>query len=187
MLRDVGAAGFGQRVRAALTGVGLRCDQVLVLELGERRVHRPWARPPQAAASLADLLDDLVAVERLLGKQRKRRGAHVAALRPAASPAVTARPRAERRTAVGAARERRAEFLRRHIPAVPAEYRSLGRLGGAGESHLETLAAVPMPVPQLVTVLVGIVFSAVIVHNNSLSCLVRSLSSNSLDSSTIYR
>jgi len=71
---------------------------------------------------------------------------------------------------VRADRERRAEFLRRHIPAVPAEYRSFRRLRGPGESHLESLAAVPVPVPELVTVLVDVVFSAVIVHHNSLSC-----------------
>jgi len=69
-----------------------------------------------------------------------------------------------------AERERRAEFLRRHVPAVPAEYRPFRRLRRPRESHLESLTAVPVPVIEHVTMLVDVVFSAVIIHHNSLSC-----------------
>src|SRR5690606_6725134 len=45
------------------------------------------ARLPRAAAALADLLDDLVAVHRLLGEEHQDGGSHVAATgTPAAAP-----------------------------------------------------------------------------------------------------
>ena len=62
----------------ARLGRGL-ADEVLVLELLERRVDGPGARPPDASGSLGELLDDLVAVHGLLGEQREDRGADVAA------------------------------------------------------------------------------------------------------------
>src|SRR5262249_37925965 len=46
-----------------------------------RRVNRAGAWPPDSPAALADLLDDLVAVHRLLGQQCQRCGANVTASR----------------------------------------------------------------------------------------------------------
>src|SRR5258708_4122783 len=99
MLGHVTAASLGERVRAPFPGGGLQHDQALVLQLRERRIHRPGARPPEAAAAIGDLLDDLVSVHRLLGEQRQRRGAYIAALCPATAPAVAACPRPEARRA----------------------------------------------------------------------------------------
>src|SRR5258708_20747145 len=96
MLSHVAAASLAERIGAPFPGGCLPHDQALVLKLRERRMHRPGAWPPEAAAPIADLLDDLVAVHRLLGEQRERAGAHKAPLRPATSPALAARPRAPR-------------------------------------------------------------------------------------------
>src|SRR5215813_3435306 len=95
MLGHVAAAGLGERVRPPLPSGGLQRDQALVLQLRERRIHRPRTWPPDAAAAIADLLDDLVPVHWFLGEQRERRGAHIAAPCPATAPAVSARPRSE--------------------------------------------------------------------------------------------
>src|ERR1035437_4983329 len=65
----------------------LGADQALVLELLQRRVDRPRARPPHAAAALLHLLHDLVAVARLLGEQQQRRRADVSAAVIAPAPA----------------------------------------------------------------------------------------------------
>src|SRR6266545_4100775 len=75
---DVGAARIGELERAPavpLDGV----DEAFVLELLQRRVHRPWAGPPHSPAALGDVLDDLVPVERLLGQQSQGGGADVTA------------------------------------------------------------------------------------------------------------
>src|SRR5215472_4082694 len=90
VLGHVRAAVLGEPVRSPSARGVLRSDQALVLELCQRRVYRPWAGLPEAAAALADLLDDLVAVHRLLGKQRERRCAHIAALGPAAAASPVA-------------------------------------------------------------------------------------------------
>src|SRR5262249_28747348 len=65
-------------------------DQALVLQLLEGGVDRPRAGLPDAATTLGDLLDQLVAVPRLLGEQRQRRGPDVAAPhpRPTVHPAL---------------------------------------------------------------------------------------------------
>src|SRR5258705_10592535 len=92
MLGHVAAASLRERIRAPFPGRCLQPDQALVLPPRERRIHRPGARPPEAAASIADLLDDLVPVHRLLGEQRERCGAHIPALCAATSPAIASRP-----------------------------------------------------------------------------------------------
>src|SRR5262249_56261647 len=75
----------------------LRLDQALVLQLLQRRVHRPGAGLPDAVAALRDLLDQLVAVPGLLGEQRQGGGPDVTAPDPRATaePAL-AGPWAER-------------------------------------------------------------------------------------------
>src|SRR5262249_13318992 len=65
------AALVSQRVALAPALWRLRLDQALVLQLLQRRVHRPGAGLPDAVAALRDLLDELVAVPRLLGEQRQ--------------------------------------------------------------------------------------------------------------------
>src|SRR5215510_11650245 len=95
MLVHGAAAGLGQGVRPPFPGGCLQHDQALVLQLRERRIHRPGAWPPDSAAAITDLLDDLVPVHWFLGEQRERRGAHIAAPCPATAPAVSARPRSE--------------------------------------------------------------------------------------------
>ena len=63
-------------------------DQALVLELLERGVDRAGARLPDALGAALDLLDQLVAVLRLLFEQEQERGADVAA--PGAGTASSA-------------------------------------------------------------------------------------------------
>src|SRR5262249_50581901 len=87
-LVDVGPAGIGEHVRATLVDL-LGADQALVLELGERWVDRPWARPPDAVRTSLDLSHDLVAVQRSLRQEQQRGRADVATAgpRPAWKPA----------------------------------------------------------------------------------------------------
>ena len=73
---------------AAPLVVGL--DQPLVLELLDGRVHRSGARAPGAVGAVGDLLDDLVAVDRLavlrgLADHVEDGGAHVAPAYPRAA------------------------------------------------------------------------------------------------------
>jgi hypothetical protein len=82
----------GQDVAPAAAVTGLGDDQALVLELLQRRVDRAGARPPDSPAPLADLLDDLVPVHRLLGQQGQRRRADVPALGPRPAHPRLARP-----------------------------------------------------------------------------------------------
>src|SRR5262245_38003418 len=77
------AAGVGQLVDALARLRGGLLDEVLVLELLEGRVDGAGARLPDAPRALGDLLDDLVAVHRLLAEQDDDGGADVAAARPA--------------------------------------------------------------------------------------------------------
>ena len=56
----------------------LLADELLVLELLQRRVDGAWARAPDAARPLGQLLDDLVAVHRLLREEHEDRCADVA-------------------------------------------------------------------------------------------------------------
>ena len=63
-------------------------DQALVLELLERGVDRAGARLPDALGAALDLLDQLVAVLRLLLEQQEQGGADVAA--PGAAAACAA-------------------------------------------------------------------------------------------------
>ena len=72
-------AGVGQREHAAASVSGLGADELLVLELLERRVDGARARAPDASAALSELAHDLVAVHGLLGQQRENRGADIAA------------------------------------------------------------------------------------------------------------
>src|SRR5215467_4614082 len=75
-------------ISAALRRLSL--DQALVLQLLEGGVDRPRAGLPDAATALGDLLDQLVAIPRLLGEQRQRRGSDVTAphARPTVHPAL---------------------------------------------------------------------------------------------------
>ena len=57
-------------------------DQALVLELRDRRVDRAGARAPGTVGALGDLLDHLVAVQRLVGEHREDRHPHVTAAYP---------------------------------------------------------------------------------------------------------
>ncbi len=63
VLGDVGRAGLGQLDGLATGGRVL--DEPLVLQLGDGRVDRAGARLPHAVGPLGDLLDHLVAVDRL--------------------------------------------------------------------------------------------------------------------------
>src|SRR4051812_1629959 len=65
VLLDVSGALLGEVDDAAAVGL-LHADQALVLQLGQGGVDRSRARAPGPAGALADLLDDLVAVSRLL-------------------------------------------------------------------------------------------------------------------------
>ncbi len=65
-------------------------DQALVLELLEGRVDRAGARLPDALGAALDLLDELVAVLRLLLEQQQQGGADVAAPGAGAASAATA-------------------------------------------------------------------------------------------------
>ena len=78
------AAGVGEHVAAAARLARFGLDEALVPQLLERRVDRAGARPPESAAALADLADDLVAVHRLLSQERERRGPDITA--PCAAP-----------------------------------------------------------------------------------------------------
>src|SRR5450755_4454767 len=75
----------GEDVRSPAALPRLRADQALILQLLQRRIDRTRARPPDAAAPLADLLDDLVSIHRALRQQCECRRADVAALGPRAS------------------------------------------------------------------------------------------------------
>ena len=104
VLVHVGAAGVRERELTARAD-GRGDNQALVLELSQRRVHRPGARAPGASASLLDLLHQLIAVAGLLGEQEQDRGTHVparAASAPVASEALTRRSRSPRAAAVAA-------------------------------------------------------------------------------------
>src|SRR5436305_5393315 len=80
---DVLAAGVRELEQLGALDVD-RPDQTLVLELLKRGVDRARTRAPAAAASILDLLHELVAVARLLGQQKHQRGAYIA------SPPATA-------------------------------------------------------------------------------------------------
>ena len=96
VLVDVGAARVGQVDHRPALGL-LGAHQAFVGQLRHRRVHRARAGAPGPAGALGDLLDDLVAVHRLLGEQREDRRAHVTA-RPS-STAAAARAAEAARTA----------------------------------------------------------------------------------------
>ena len=92
VLGDVRLAGGGQ-AQAATAALVVRLEQALVLELRDGRVDRAGARAPAAVAALGDLLDDLVAVDRLVGlvggaHHVEDRGPHVAAADPRPALAV---------------------------------------------------------------------------------------------------
>src|SRR6478735_404459 len=74
----LGAPCLGERVGLLATGL-LGADQALIGEHLEGRIHRACARLPRAAAALLDLVDDLVAVHRLLPQEGEDSGTHVAA------------------------------------------------------------------------------------------------------------
>ena len=116
-----GPAGVGQRERPASVAV-LDRDEAFVLELLEGRVDRSGARAPAAAAALAELLHDLVAVHRLFGEESEGRFADRAAARVESAPAVTVRVR----TAMSArlrpgASSRPAKPRGRRVPGVSIE------------------------------------------------------------------
>src|SRR5215469_903643 len=150
VLGHVRAAVLGEPECAPSAGGVLRRDQALVLELCQRRIYRPWARLPEAAAALADLLDDLVAVHRLFGKESERRRAHVAALGSAAAPPpVAPGPWAELPWHAGAA-----------WPAVvshPARARTELRSAGL---RVEPTSAVPLSAPEPLVCVAVRVFSS---------------------------
>src|SRR5215469_8485472 len=115
-------------------------DQAFVFQLLQRRVNRAWARPPYAAAPLADLLNDLVAVHGLLGDQRECGCANVAA--PGPGPAHAA------------------PFL--HPRPEPVHARSAGESGNWREAELRSAkmtgpAAAARPRTALLVVVVVVV------------------------------
>ena len=67
---------FGEPVDPS-TVLFLGADKALVLELLQGGIDGARARLPAAAAALADFLDDLVTVHRLLGEQRDHRRSDV--------------------------------------------------------------------------------------------------------------
>ena len=77
----------GVRLVGALAfGLG-RADETLVLELLEGRVDRAGARLPDALGATLDLLDELVAVLRLVLQEQEQGRADVAAPGTAAASA----------------------------------------------------------------------------------------------------
>src|SRR3954470_15291577 len=90
------AAGVGQLVDGAAVA-GLAAHEPFVGEQLERRIDRAGARPPRAAASLLELLHDLVAVARQLGEQQEDRRANVSPAHAPARPAAASSGTAERR------------------------------------------------------------------------------------------
>src|SRR4029079_6692212 len=77
------ATGVGE-LEHPLAGVGRRLsDELLVLELLQRRGDGARARAPDPPGALRQLLDDLVAVHRLLREEHEDRGADVATSGPA--------------------------------------------------------------------------------------------------------
>jgi hypothetical protein len=94
---DVRAPLVGERVRAPAVLL-LRAHQALVLELLERGIDRAGARLPVALGAALDLLDQLVAVLRVLGEQEQEGGADVAPPGPSAAAAPAPRAAAAART-----------------------------------------------------------------------------------------
>src|SRR5262249_27401498 len=99
----------------------LRSDQTLVLELGKRRIHRAWARPPDTVRTLLDLLHDLVAVQRPIAQQQERSCPDVATAspRPTREPGLTEErpetsPPSERPVATTPTAHREQRTSRRH-------------------------------------------------------------------------
>ena len=129
VLLDVAGARLGQVDDPAAFHL-LDADQTLVLQLRHRRVDRARAGPPHPAGPLTDLLDDLVAVPRLLRDEGEDGAADVAARGPPA--AATAAPgeaarrpaRTERRSESGAASPERAS-------ATPAAAEVVAIVAGA--------------------------------------------------------
>src|SRR5450755_190649 len=93
--RHVVLAVIGEHVAAAAAVSGLGPDQALVLQLLQGRVDGARTRPPDSPAALADLLDDLVTVHRLLGQQGQRRRPDVTTLGPRSAHPRLAGPGAE--------------------------------------------------------------------------------------------
>ena len=135
--RYVGLALRGQRVPAAPALGRLGLDQRLVLELLQGGIDRPGAGPPHAAAALADLLDDLIAVPGLLGQQRERGGADIAPLDPRAAHELrAAEPHLRSRAPAGAP------------SAAPA------RAAGPGRARHPHPGAATVPVPPALVLVV---------------------------------
>src|SRR6185437_1602464 len=82
-------AGVGELVGLGAVG-RLRPDQSLVLEHLQGRVHRPGARPPDAAAAVLEAAHHLVAVRRSVLQGRQHRPADVAAAHPSTAAAAEA-------------------------------------------------------------------------------------------------
>src|SRR5580700_520698 len=144
----VGTALVGELIGATAAIGLLGPDQALILKLLKRRVDRARARPPDAAAALADLLDDLVAVHRLLGQERERRRADVAAPgAPAARSASLLHPRAEPVHA-GAARHR--ERAARREAGTTGKSRAAEAAGTAANARAALLVIVVMVVMPVV-------------------------------------
>jgi cytochrome P450 len=78
-------ARFGQ-AEDALAVLLLGANQPLVFKLLHRGIDRARTRPPSAAATLGQLLDDLVPVARFLGEQPEDGGADIAAPNPRSVP-----------------------------------------------------------------------------------------------------
>src|SRR4051794_37169149 len=110
MLLDVGSTLVGERSRLA-TVDAFDGDQAFVLELGQHRVDRAGARRPGAVAALADLLNELVAVQWFFAQEQQDGGAHVAT---ATGTTAAARP-SEPGTTESTPRSRTGE----KIPVLP--------------------------------------------------------------------
>jgi len=154
----VGAPGVGDLDQL---GVGPLdgADKALVLELGQRRVHRAGARAPAPAAPLLDRLHQLIAVGRALGEQAQDGEADVATSPPTASSAPAARAEgtgaAERPAAHPAQGDQLLELLRGGPaeaagPVLTAGERPLAgelagelRLGGAPAPRAPAVTAMP--------------------------------------------
>ena len=124
VLGDVRLA-LGGQPQAAAPALVVDLDQALVLELLDGRVDRARARPPGAAAALGDLLDDLVAVDRLAlgaargGEHVEDGAAHVAAADLGAALVAGGHPEE-----AGQPRRRSA------VPAVPVPAGGAARAAG---------------------------------------------------------
>ncbi len=140
-LLGLGRAGLRQPEDPLVVDL-FRSDEILVLQLLERRVHRPRARPPHAATALGELGHHLVPVHRPVRQHEQHPGADVTA--PRAPTPTAAGTAAEEHPVTERPRERPAE--RRRRPAGP-RLLALSHIRPTPAPSPTATPPVPTPVP----------------------------------------